>query len=43
VIFIASIDKSKTFDKVNRNLLWNITDDKGFPNPAKAFVQTLYY
>ena len=43
VIFTALIDNSKAFDEVNSNSLWNITDDKSFPNPAKAFVQTLYY
>lgn len=43
VIFTAIIDNSKAFDEVNRNSLWNITDDKSFPNPGNAFVQTLYY
>jgi hypothetical protein len=38
VIFVALIGKSKVFDKVNLNSLWNTIEDKGFPHHAKAFV-----
>jgi hypothetical protein len=39
---VALIDVEKVFDKVNRNKLWTIMEEQGYPQDLIRVIQSLY-
>ena len=39
---IAFVDLEKAFDRVDRNVLWKILQDRGYPQQLVRTVQSLY-